>query len=92
MAGKDRQRRVAGAHRMVLLSQRCTEHRHDAIAHHAVDGAPVLADRRDHDLDGAIQDDARGLGVDLLDQAQRPPNVREENSDSLVLAFDAHPK
>ena len=42
----DRQRRVAGAHRMVLMRDRRAEQRHDAVAHDPVDGALVAVHAR----------------------------------------------
>jgi hypothetical protein len=44
------QRRIARADRVVLVSQRCPEQRHDPVAHHLVDGAFVVMDRLDHPL------------------------------------------
>jgi hypothetical protein len=57
------ERRVASADRVVLVSERRTEQRHDPIAHHLIDGALVPVHCLHHSLEDRIEDLTRLLGV-----------------------------
>jgi len=50
------QRRVAGAHRVVLVREGRAEQRHDAVAHHLIDGALVAVDRLHHAVEHWIEE------------------------------------
>ena len=83
----DRERRVAGAHGMVLVRDRRAEQRHDAVAQDPVDRAFVAMHGVHHDAERRIQDAPRVLRIDVLDQRERAFDVGEQHRDLLALAF-----
>ena len=85
------QRRVAGAHGVVLVGERRAEERHDAVAHHLVDGALVAVDGLHHALEDGIEELARLLGVAVGEQLHRALEVGEEDGDLLALALEGAP-
>ncbi len=81
------ERRVAGAHRVVLVGERRAEERHDPVAHHLVDGALVAMDGLHHALEDGVEELARLLGVAVGEQLHRALEVGEEDRDLLALAL-----
>jgi hypothetical protein len=57
------QRSVAGANRVVLMRHRCSEQRHDPVAHHLVYRPLVAVDGLHHQLEDRVQDLASLLWV-----------------------------
>jgi len=57
------QRRIAGAHCVVLVRERRAEEGHDPIAHHLVHRALVAVDGLHHVLEDGIEKVARVLGI-----------------------------
>ena len=82
------ERRVAGAHGVVLMGQRRAEEGHDAVAHHLVDRALVAVDGVHHALEHRVEELARLLGVAVGEQLHRALEVGEEDRDLLALAFE----
>ena len=80
------QRRVAGAHGVVLVGDGRAEQGHDAVAHHLVDRALVAMDRLHHALEHGIEEGARVLGVAIGQELERALEVGEEHGDLLALA------
>jgi hypothetical protein len=64
------QRRIAGADRMILVRQRRSEERHDAVAHYLVDRAFVAMHRVHHVREHRVDDDFRLFRVALGEQLQ----------------------
>ena len=87
----DRQRRVAGAHGMVLMRDRRAEQRHDAVAHDLVDRALVAMHGIHHDADRAVEDAARFFRVGAFDDRERALDVGEQHRDVLALARQSRP-
>ena len=83
----DRERRVAGAHGMVLVRDRGAEQRHDAITQDPVDRAFVAMHGVHHDAERRVQDAPRVLRIDVLDQRERAFDVGEQHRDLLALAL-----
>jgi hypothetical protein len=81
------QRRVAGAHGVILVGERRAEQRHDAVAHHQVHGALVVMHRLHHSIEHRLEDSARILGIALGNQLHRAFEVREQHRHLLALAF-----
>ncbi len=50
------ERRIAGAHGVVLVGERRAEEGHDAVAHDLVDGALVAVDRLHHPLEDGVEE------------------------------------
>jgi hypothetical protein len=84
----DRERRVAGAHRVVLMRDRRAEQRHDPIAQDPVDGALVAVHAVHHHSQRRIQDAPRVLRIGVLDQRERALDVGEQHGDLLALALE----
>ena len=82
------QRRVAGAHGVVLVGERRAEERHDPVAHHLVDRALVAVDRLHHALEHRVEELARLLGIAVGEQLHRALEVGEEDGDLLALALE----
>ena len=72
---------------MVLVGERRAEQRHDAVAHHLVDGALVAVDGLHHPLEDRVEELARLLGVAVGEQLHRALEVGEQDRDLLALAF-----
>src|SRR5262245_16134898 len=79
---------IAGAHRVVLVRQRRTEQRHDAVAHDLVDGALVAVDGLHHLLEHGVEELPCLLGIAVGEQLHRTLQVGEEDGDLLALAFE----
>ena len=62
---------------MVLVRQRGAEQRHDAVAHHLVDGTLVVVHGFHQPLEHGIQDSARLLRIAVGKQLERALEVRE---------------
>ena len=85
------QGRVAGPHRVVLVGERRTEERHDALPHHLVDRAFVAMHRFHHQLAHLVDDRADLLGIAVADRLDHPVDAREEHGDLLALALESLP-
>lgn len=83
----DRQGRIAGAHRMVLMRDRRAEQSHDAVAQDFVDRTLVAMDRSHHDADRAVEDPARLFRVGAFEQFKRASDIGEQHGDLLALPF-----
>jgi hypothetical protein len=57
------QRRVAGPQRVVIMGKRRAEQRHDAVAHHLVDGALEAVHGIHHVREHRVEEPARVLGI-----------------------------
>ena len=81
------ERRVARAHRVVLMCDRRAEQRHDAVAHDLIHGALVAVDGLHHPFEDWIEDLARLFRVAVGEQLHRAFQVGKEDSYLLPLAF-----
>ncbi len=79
------ERRVGGAHRVVLVGKRRAEDGHDAVAEHLVDRALVAMDRLHHRLDHGVEELARLLGIAVGQELEGALHVGEEHGDLLAL-------
>ena len=82
------QRRVAGAHGVILVGEGRAEQRHDPVAHHLVDGALVVVDGLHHVLEDRVEELARLLGIAVGEQLHRALEVGEQHRHLLALAFE----
>ena len=73
---------------MVLVGDRRAEERHDAVAHHLVDGALVAVDGLHHPLEDGVEELAGLLGIAVGEQLHRALEVGEEDGDLLALALE----
>ena len=80
------QRRVAGAHGVILVGERRAEEGHDAVAHHLVHRALVAVDGVHHVFEEGIEQLLRLLGIAVGEQLHRALEVGEEDGDVLALA------
>jgi hypothetical protein len=80
------QRRVEGALGMVLVRDRRAEEREDAVAARVGHPAVVAVHGVRHHGEGGVDDAARVLGVEAIDQLHRPLDVGEQRGDGLALA------
>src|SRR5262245_34588450 len=80
-------RRIAGADGVVLVSDRCPEQRHDAVAHDLVDSALVVMDRLHHPLKHWIEQLPPLLGIAVSQELHRALEVGEEDRHLLALAL-----
>ena len=85
------QRRVARAHRVVLVGERGAEEGHDAISQHLVHGALVLVNGVHHEREDRVEKGARLLGIPVGEQLGRALEVGEEHGDLLALSFHRGP-
>ena len=85
------QGRVARAHGVVLMGQGRAEQRHDAVAHHLVDGALVPVHGLHHVIEHRIEERAGLLGIALDEQLHRALEIGEEHRDLLALALQRAP-
>jgi hypothetical protein len=74
---------------VVFVGERRTEQRHDAVAHHLVNGAFVLVNRRHHMFEDGVEEFARLLGIAISEQLHGALEVREQHCDLLALAFES---
>src|SRR5215470_3922872 len=78
---------IACAHRVVFVSKRRTEQRHDAVAHHLVDGAFEPMHGLHHPFEHGVEYLARFLGITVGEQLHRALQIGEEHRDLLALAL-----
>jgi hypothetical protein len=78
---------VARPNSVVLVSDRCAEERHNAVAHHLVDGALVAVDGFHHVLDDRIKEFACLLGIAISHQLHRAFEISEKNRNLLPLTL-----
>ena len=81
------ERRIARAHRVILVRKRRAEERHDPVAHHLVHRALVAMHRVHHVREDGIENLARFLGIAVGEQLHRSLQVGEEDGDQLALAL-----
>jgi hypothetical protein len=79
---------VPGPQRVVLVGERCTEQRHDAVTHDLVHGAFVGVNRFHHPLDDRVEDLAGLLGIAAGHELHRALHVGEEHRDLLAFALE----
>ncbi len=84
-----RQRCVTGTQRMILVRDRCSEQRHDAITGVLVDGALEAMNTAGQDAEEAIKNAVPFFRVHLLGQFLRTFHVREQHRHALALALDS---
>src|SRR5207244_889018 len=82
------QRRVARAHRVILVGDRRAEERHDPVAHDLVDRALVAVDRLHHPLEDGVEDPARLFRIAVGEELHRALDVGEEHGHQLALALE----
>jgi hypothetical protein len=87
--GLHAERRIARAHRVVLVGQGRAEERHDPVAHHLVHRAFVAVDGLHHPLEDGVEELARLLRITVGEQLHRALEVGEEDGDLLALAFQS---
>jgi len=85
---KHRQRGVTGPHGVIFVGDGCPEHRHQAVALQATDGAFVAMHGVHHDLDRPIQETLGVLGIAISDQFGGANDVSEQDSDVLALTLE----
>ncbi len=73
---------------MILVGQGRAEQRHDAVAHHLIDGSLVAVNRIHHVRQNRIEQLPCLLGIAVGKQLHRALEVGEEYRDLLALAFD----
>ncbi len=78
---------VTGADGVIFLRDRRAEQRHDAVAHHLVDGPLVAVDGLHHAFQDGVEKLASLLGIAVGEQLHRALEVGEEDRDLLTLAF-----
>src|SRR5262245_47004516 len=83
------QRREARPLCVVLVRDRRTEERHDAVARELVDGTLEAMDAGGENLEEAIDDRAPALGIELLGQLHRALHIGEEDGHLLPLALES---
>jgi hypothetical protein len=81
------ERRITGAHGVVLVGERRPEERHDPVAHHLVDGALVAVDGLHHPLQYRVEQLPSFLGIPVGEELHRALQVSEEHGHLLALAF-----
>ena len=81
------QRGIAGPRRVVFVSQRRPEERHDAVAHDLIDGALVAVHGLHHQLEDRVDDLPRFFRIPVRQQLHRALQVREEHRHLLALTF-----
>jgi hypothetical protein len=86
------ERRVTGAHGMVLVGERRAEERHDPVAHHLIDSALVTVDRLDHALDHRFEELLRVLRIEVSKQLHRALDISEQHRDLLPLTLEGYPR
>jgi hypothetical protein len=82
------QRRITGAHGMILVRQRRAEQRHETVAHDGVDGALVAVHGLDHALEHRVEKLLHVLRITVGDHLHRAFDVGEQHCDQLALAFE----
>src|SRR5215469_5115619 len=74
--------------RVVFVCDRGSEHREDTVPRRLHDVALVVVYRIDHQLECGIDDRTRFLGIEMLLEFSRAPDVGRQHSDSFALAFE----
>jgi hypothetical protein len=82
----DRQRRVAGPPRVVLVGDRGAEQRDGTVAGERIDGALEAVDLLGDQCEEAVHHRVPALRAESLGDAHRTDDVAEENRDQLSLA------
>src|SRR5215510_15682217 len=82
----DLERGMERAAGMVLVSDRCTEEGHDAVARELIDGALPSVHGVEHELEGAVHHGMELLGIHGAGQLGGALDVDEEDRDLLTLA------
>jgi len=82
------ERRVAGAHGVVLVRQGGAEQRHDAVAHDLVHGAFVAVDGFHHAFKHRIEELPGLLGVAVGEELHGALEVSEEDRNLLALTLE----
>ena len=82
------QRRIAGAHGVILMGERRTKQRHDPVAHHLVHRTFEVVHRFHHVLDNRIEKLARLFRITVSEQLHGAFHVGEQHRNLLALAFE----
>src|SRR5262245_17677087 len=77
---------------MIFMRERCTEQRHDPVAHYLIDRALVAMDGFHHVFEHWVEKPARLLGIAISQQFHRPLHVGEQYSDLLPLTLEGFPR
>jgi hypothetical protein len=85
------QRGVARPHGVILVGNRGAEKRHDAVAHHLVDGALVVMDSLHHVFEDRVEEFPCLFGITFGQQLRRALEVGEEHRHLLAFAFECAP-
>jgi hypothetical protein len=83
---------VAGAHRVVLMRQRCPEQGHNAITHDLIHRAFIAMDRRHHPCQHRIKQLPGVLGIAVGKEFHRPFEIGKEHGHLLALPFQGAPR
>ena len=83
------ERRVAGAHRVIFVSQRRTEQRHDAVAHDLIDCSLIAMHCFHHVFEDWIKKFPRLFRITVGEQFHRAFHVSEQHRDLFALAFES---
>ena len=85
------ERRITCAYGVILVGDRCTKERHDAVANDSVHGALVMMDRLDHAFEHRVEDLLRSLGVAISKQLHRTLDVGKQDGDLFALSLEGCP-
>ena len=77
-----------GANRVILMTNRRAEERHEAIAEELVHGALVTVDPGKHQLEGAVHQGGDVLEIQALGQRGETRDIHEEHGDELALTLE----
>jgi hypothetical protein len=83
----DAERGMHGPDRMILVANRRTEERHEAISEELVYRALVPMDLGKHHIEGAVHQAVDVLGIQALGQRGEARDVHEEHGDELALTL-----
>ena len=75
-------------HRMIFMSDRSSEERHDAVAHYLVHRPLVAVDRFHHVLEHGIEELPCFLGIAIGQELHRALQVGEEHCHLLALTLE----
>jgi hypothetical protein len=85
------ERRVAGPHGVVLVSDGRAEEGHDAVTHDLIDRPLVVMHGLHHVLEDRIEDLPRLLGVAVGEKLHRALQIGEQHRDLLSFALERRP-
>src|SRR5262249_8235748 len=85
----DTERGMHRAPRMILMSDRRPEQRHDAVAEELIDGALVAMDFGQHQLEGTSHESVHVLRIQPIGHRGESRHVDKEHGDLLALAFES---